>query len=152
MDVTAIPTQHAQQTDPAVLMAGLIALAMGMMELVKTIFTWVSRKLYGKHEGDQVLVHLDPEVSRAIRETAKNMEEVLHVVTRVDLDGTPMVYTSRSGNEHLRAVVEVIRDIQRSQERLVTALEKLDGRFDDHDREERITHGRMQDTLEAMKK
>lgn len=150
MDAAA--TKELIQVSPEVA-AGLLALAVGLVKIVEVTIRWGLTKIKKEPKvgtSKPVMVQLDPEVSKLIVETGENVRDMHMVMGRVDQDGTPMVYSSRSGIDTLREIAAMVKDAARSQERLAATLDRLDTRFTEHDREERITHNRMQDTLNAV--
>lgn len=132
---------------------GLVALVVGLVRIVEVILRWGLNKVQKKQAqgaSKPLVVQLDPEVSKIIHETDQNVRDMHMVMGRVDQDGTPMVYSSRSGIDTLREIAAMVKQAAASQERLAATLDRLDTRFTDHDQHEQITHNRMQDTLEAI--
>jgi len=114
--------------------AGLFALALGLVKLLEVMASWVSSKLKGNSDST-IIVKLDPEASRMIRENNENVKELKSIVSVKDSDGTPMVYALRSTGEDIRDVANCIRDISNVQERIVENLDRLEDRIEENNRQ-----------------
>jgi hypothetical protein len=136
------------------LAVGVVALVVGLVRILEVVLRWGLGKMKKEQAAHgpvkPLVVQLDAEVSKIIHDTDQNVRDMHMVMGRVDQDGTPMVYSSRSGIDTLREIAAMVKETARSQERLAATLDRLDGRFEDHDREERITHAKMQDALAAV--
>lgn len=136
------------------LAVGLVALTVGLVRIMEVILKWGLGKLkkdpHPTGTTKPMVVQLDPEVSKLIHETDQNVRDMHMVMGRVDQDGTPMVYSSRSGIDTLREIAAMVKETARSQERLAATLDRLDGRFESHDREEQLAHTRMQDAVDNI--
>lgn len=116
------------------IIAGLLALALGFIKVLEVFGTWFVKKLGPtKEKSDKVVVvQLDPEVSRMIRDTHDRVHSMHDILTVKDHDGTPLVYSSRSMAENVSVVAAAARDISSSQERIVEILEKIDDNVDEN--------------------
>lgn len=137
------------------LAAGFLALAVALAKIVEFLIRWAVTKIrptkreFGS-SGRPLVVQLDPEVSRLLHDTDENVRDMHMVMGRVDQDGTPMVYSSRSGIEQLREIVVIVKDVSRSQERLAATLDRLDNRLEEHVRDDKVAMGRIKDTLDSI--
>lgn len=135
------------------LAAALIALIIALVQIMGKMFDWIFKKLSkngGKESSSSITVQLDPEVSRLIKETADDMHEVKSTIGRVDVDGTPMVYSSRKGFDALGQLAQVVRDVATTQVRLAASLDRLESKFEAHDKADAITFQRMNTSLERV--
>ena len=150
------PTATLPLQDPATT-AAIFALLMAIVKVVEKIVSWATSKIPSKASKSvsakvNTIVHLDPGVSQAISETGRNVREMHAVLNRVDLDGTPMVYSSRSDTEHLRQTALIMQEVSRTMERIVDSLERLETKFEHHDRADTLSHSRIEDSLERVEK
>jgi hypothetical protein len=131
------------------LAAALIALIIALVKIVEKMIDWIFRKVGPKtgREPGAITVQLDPEVSKLIKETADDMHEVKMTMSRVDVDGTPMVYSSRKGYDALNQLASVVRDIATTQVRLAAGLDRLEAQFTAHDRADAITFNRIDGSI-----
>ena len=116
--------------------AGLLALALGLVKVVEIFGTWAMKKMSPakseKSSEKVVVVQLDAEVSRMIRDTHDRVH-TMHEVTNVrDHDGIPLVYSSRTTGENVSAVAAAVRDISSSQEKIVDVLKDLDEKVEEN--------------------
>lgn len=134
--------------DPTIT-AVLIALALVLAETIKLVVAWTAKKIR-KDKGDDVQtveVHLDPEVSRIIHEMSQEVRSLGGVISKSDQDGVPLIYSSRSDAQNLKTIVDVMKEISAFQQRVVALSERLDGRFEKHDKEDAVTFNRMENIL-----
>lgn len=131
-------------SDPTIT-AGLIALAIGLMEIIKLAFTWIGKK-FTKTHAQTLLVQLDPEVSQIIHETGAEVKEVRAVVTRVDTDGIPLLYADRKVEHNVDSIAQALNKTVEQQGQLALALQKLMDRFEEHDRQDALTFARVVDS------
>ena len=115
--------------------AGLLALAMGLLKVLEVFGGWLVKKMSPDKEGSEkkvVVVQLDPEVSRLIHDTHDKVIR-LHDINNVkDHDGIPLVYSSRTMAENVSAVAAAVRDVSSSQEKIVDVLKELDDKVEDN--------------------
>lgn len=113
--------------------AGLFALAMGLMKVLEIMATWLVKKMGPtKEKSEKVLVvQLDPEVSRMIRDTHDNVHRMHDVLSVKDHDGVPMVYSSRTTAENVNSIAAAMRDVASAQERIAGVIEKIEDKVDD---------------------
>ncbi|HEU5118862.1 MAG TPA: hypothetical protein VFT74_19875, partial [Isosphaeraceae bacterium] len=112
-------------SDHAVLGA-LLGIALGFVRIVEAVIEWAAKKMgNGKSHGGNpsanghtMMVTLDPESSRMIRETYERTANVQDIVQRRDPDGTPLVYMPRSFGDTQQRTLELVRDVSQSQERV----------------------------------
>lgn len=117
--------------------AALFALSMGLIEVIKSLAAWITKRANGKNgNGRAVVVQLDPEVSRLIRETAEHARATAEVVTLRDQNGVPLIYASKIASEkmdnvtkdltdHMREETDIFHDIVRMQERIADDLDRI---------------------------
>jgi uncharacterized protein Yka (UPF0111/DUF47 family) len=146
-DTTLIPIN-----DPG-LLTGLLIMAITLVKIIdKLIDIATNRFKKNKGETGTTVVQLDPEMSKMISTTSENVRDVHAVMGRVDKDGTPMVYSSRSGTETLREIVMTLRDIASSQERLAASLDKMETRAMERDREDMVTLNNIQSSADRIER
>jgi hypothetical protein len=63
-----------------------------------------------------------------------------------------MVYSSRSGMEAVRDIAVIIRNVSQTQERLAHVMERLEGKFADHDRADHVIQSQINASIERMVK
>jgi len=144
MDPTT-PVRAASSMD-SVTVAALIALAMGMMEVIKQLVSWIGKKITGKdRDGTTLMVQLDPEVSRIIHESGEQVKAMSALVSRTDNDGVPLVYSDRKSEENVGKLAELMKDLTDSQRRLADSMARLDTAFESHDKTDAIVFARMSD-------
>jgi hypothetical protein len=146
--------QIARSINEPVTIAALVALAMGMMEIIKQLVNWVGKRFTGKSDEKQtLLVQLDPEVSRIIHESGDQIKAMSTVMFRTDSDGVPLIYSDRKVEQNVEKLVELMKDLTDSQRRLADSMARLDRSFDSHDKSDAIVFSRMTDAqnrLEAI--
>jgi hypothetical protein len=141
--------QAVQQAEPA-LTAGLIALAFALLEVIKMLISWTMKKVTGKDKQQTLLVQLDPEVSSIVHRTGDDVKGISAIVTRVDADGVPLVYSDRKIERSVEKISETLERISASQTRLADSMIKLEQRFEMHDRSDAVTFARLSDSQERM--
>ena len=140
MDPT--PAQHID----SVTVAAFVALAMGLMEIIKQLVNWLGKKITGKDkDAATLMVQLDPEVSRIIHESGEQMKTVSSIIGRTDGDGIPLVYSDRKAEENVSRLAEMMKDLADSQRRLADSMMRLDQAFESHDKTDAIVFARMSD-------
>lgn len=95
----------------------------------------------------QLVVQLDPEVSKAIHETATAIKNVSEIVERKDEAGTPLVYADRRQEHATIKIADMLKELADAQKRLADSMTRLDERFEEHDKRDSITSSRMADTM-----
>lgn len=110
-------------------LASLLSVAVIVMKTAEKFFEWASKKV-GRGEKNIVIVQLDPESSRMIRETHENTLHVTDLISVRDHDGTPMVYSSRTASENVQLIAAAMQDVSKSQERLASTLDKVEEKQD----------------------
>jgi prefoldin subunit 5 len=142
--------QQAAEGSPA-MTAMLVALALAMMEVIKTLVGWLGKKLPGaKDKRQTLLVQLDPEVSQIVHETGDHVKGVSAIVSRVDADGVPLVYADRKMERSVEKIANVLERISQSQDKIQENMAKLEHRFEMHDRSDAVTFARMADSQERL--
>lgn len=142
--------QQVAENSPA-MTAMLVALALAMMEVIKTLVGWLGKKLPGNKDKRQtLLVQLDPEVSQIVHETGAEVKGVSAIVSRVDADGVPLVYADRKMERSVEKIAVVLERISQSQDKIQEAMSKLEHRFEMHDRSDAVTFARMADSQERL--
>ena len=108
-------------------LASLMSAAIVAMKFAEKFFDWAGKKLSKSEKGEKVVVvQLDPEVSRMIRETHDKAGHVSDVVSVLDTNGTPMVYSSRTTSENVQLVAAAMKEVSHSAERLASTLDKVE--------------------------
>jgi hypothetical protein len=137
-----------QQIQPA-LTAVLVTLAIGLMDIIKLLIGWMSKK-FSKKDRDRhaqtLLVQLDPEVSAVVHETGDNVKDVSAIVSRVDADGMPLVYADRKMERTVEKIAILLDRISNTQERLSENMAKLESRFEEHSKQDVVTFARLADS------
>lgn len=142
----------ATQLDPTAATAGLIALTVAMIEIIRRLVDFVLKKLNPDSAEQQLLVKLDPEASRLLAETSKSMAEVKSLVARADPDGTPLIYSRRDDSRNIEKTAEVLREVSNHQQRIAVSMERLDSRFEAHDKNDSLTFYKMLDLMARIEK
>lgn len=134
-------------SNPA-LLAALIALSMALVKVLEVAVSGLIKK-YGKQKDTttQIDVSLDSETQRRINETHDKIDRVAQLLSKTDNDGTPMVYSSRSGMEAVRDIAVIIRSVSLAQERLASIMERLEGKFSQHDQQDQLTFAQMNQSI-----
>jgi hypothetical protein len=133
-------------------LAAIIALAFGLVKVL-VIEVQALVKKYGKPQSAQAVeIQFDPEVSKRISDMSEQVDRMSNVMGKTDNDGTPMVYSSRSGMEAVRDIAVIIRSVSTAQERLARVMERLEERFVDHDKTDAATFHQMNSSLERLVK
>ena len=136
-------------TDPTIT-AALLALAVAMMEIIRQLITWVLRKMSGKDHKQTLTVQLDHEVSNIMHDTGNKVQSINAIVSRVDVDGVPLVYADRKTERTIDKVAETLERISNTQDRIQDGLNKLEQRFEAHDKTDAITFVRLADSQERL--
>jgi len=132
--------------------AALVAISMGLVKLLEMTVTALVKK-YGKGDkSQQVEVTFDSEITEKIQQMSEHVNTMYNVMGRTDNDGTPMVYSSRSGMEAVRDIAVIIRNVSQTQERLAHVMERLEGKFADHDRNDHAVQTSINNSLERLLK
>lgn len=119
------------------IIAGLFALALGLVKVVEVSIAMIAKRVSGtkSEKVDKidrvVVVQLDPEVSRLIRDTHDRVHTLHDIVNVKDHDGVPMVYSSRTMAENVTLIAAAMKDVSSSQERLADVMEKIEDKVDD---------------------
>lgn len=127
------------ETDAATV-AALIGAVVGLVKVLDKVVdfvgSWIKQKTTPPAQADAktavVVVQLDAEVSRMIRDTHDKVFLMHNVVGEKDFDGVPLVYSSRSVGENVVAVAAAVRDVSSSQERIVDVLKDMDDKIDEN--------------------
>lgn len=134
--------------DPTIT-AVLIALALVLAETIKLVVAWTAKKIK-KDKGEDAQkfdVHLDPEISRLIHDMSQEVRMLGGVISKSDQDGVPLIYSSRSDAQNLKVVVDVMKELSAFQQRIVSLSERLDSKFEKHDKEDAVVFNRMENIL-----
>lgn len=119
--------------------------------IVKTFYPQLLKKpvshQYTAAPPTQLVVQLDPEVSRVIHETAQAIKGVSEIVERRDDSGVPLVYSDRRQEGAVVKIADVLKDLSETQRRLAESMARLDSRFETHDKTDTLTWARISDTL-----
>jgi hypothetical protein len=145
-------TQQAASvlSDPAIT-AGLVAIGIATMEIMKSLVQFVTKKL-GKKEKDTITLHLYPEASRLLSDTDNKTTEIKAIVGRVDADGTPLVYSDRSVGRSVERIGEIMKSLSDSQARLADTMSRLDERFEYHDRSDAVIFSKIVDAQDRLER
>ena len=142
------PTPAVNAISEPVTIAALVALAMGLMEVIKQLVGWLGKKLSGKDAAHQtLLVQLDPEVSRIIHESGEQVKAMSAVVFKTDNDGVPLVYSDRKAEENISRLASSMTVLTDAQNRLAISMGRLDNLFEQHDKTDAIVFSRMTDSM-----
>lgn len=118
---------------------------------VKTFFPQLlePRKKNAAHPQSptQLVVQLDPEVSKVIHETATAIKNVSEIVERRDEAGTPLVYADRRQEHATIKIADMLKELAEAQKRLADSMAHLDERFEAHDKSDSITFSRLADSM-----
>jgi len=119
--------------------------------VIKTFFPQLLEPRKRKDEQasspTQLLVQLDPEVSKAIHDTATAIKNVSEIVERKDEAGTPLVYADRRQEHATIKIADMLRELADAQKRLADSMARLDERFEAHDKRDSITFSRLSDSM-----
>jgi hypothetical protein len=118
-------------------LAVLVAVCMALLKIIERLLDWVGDKVFKKKDDDDC-------------PGDEQIGQIHSIVTKLDLDGTPMVYSSRSNSAMLKSVVDVVRDVSNSQERIAQVLEKMSDRFQTHDTKDQVFQSQIREKLEAI--
>jgi hypothetical protein len=148
MDPQTAVTTTSALSNPSVF-ASMMALAFGLMKLLEITLTALFKK-YKLTKPQKIEVQLDPELAQRIMEMDEKLNSMSNVMGRTDNDGTPMVYSSRSGVDAVREIAIIMRNTSQTLERLAHMLERLEQKFVDHDRTDAATFANMNGQMERM--
>jgi nitrate reductase NapAB chaperone NapD len=121
-------------------MAGLISVIVALAKVIEALVGKVasSRKKDKENSVPEaekpVIVQLDPESSRMLRETYESTRNLENIVYLKDKDGVPLVYSPRSMTENVVQIATSMRDVVTTQERTVHVLERIEDKVDDNGR------------------
>jgi methyl-accepting chemotaxis protein len=147
MDPATIAQAIQQPSSEPAATAALVFIAFGMVEIIKQLVTWATKRAGGKGEKTHtLLVQLDPEVSQIIHETGDKVENVRAIISRVDADGMPLVYSDRKTERNIEKIAELFKEVAESQRKLADMMQRLNDRFDSHDRADGIVFARLADS------
>lgn len=133
--------------------AAIIALAYGLIKLLEIAITALAKKYAkGGDKAQSIEVSLDPELTAKITEMNDKISSMHGVMNKSDNDGTPMVYSSRSGTEAVRDIAVIIRNVSQTQERLAHVMERLEQKFAEHDRMDHAVQSSINNSLERLTK
>lgn len=132
--------------------AAMIAVALGLMKLLEVAIMAIVKKYTGKDGKPVVEVTLDPALIEKISSIADEVSHVHDVIRKTDNDGTPMVYSSRSGIEAVRELTMLLKSVSLTQERLAHVMDRLENKFIDHDRQDALIQNAINSTLERLLK
>lgn len=135
-------------TNPATL-AALIGLSLALVKVLEIAITGLVRKVRPPKE-QQVTVHLAQETVDRLDQVHAQVGDLHRIMTKTDNDGTPMVYSSRSGTEAVRDTAAIIRQIQIAQEQIIRLIEKMEQRFEQHDLNDQKVQGSLVTALERI--
>jgi hypothetical protein len=113
--------------------AGLLALAIGLIKVIEVLVIWGMKKMKSGREGANghvTLVQLDPSTSQALKEILEKVHDVHQISQVKDQDGIPMMYSSRSNNENVKQIALCLRDVSHCQERIVEKLDKMNDKLE----------------------
>lgn len=110
-----------ESTDPA-LMATLLAIAMGLVKILESVVTWAIKRVRPESADKQMVVRLDSESSRLIRNTSDKIDSISIIVNRVDQMGTSLIYGPRTDVSYVSAAVERIEEKVDNIEKLTESI------------------------------
>lgn len=143
------PATATQMADPTTL-AMLVAAVMGLIKVLEISIQALVKK-YGKQDKtNDISITLDPDVTKKITAIADKIDQVHTVMQKTDNDGTPMVYSSRSGMEAVRDIAVIIRNVSMTQERLANVMDRLEQKFSEHDRTDSSVQQQIAGGLERL--
>lgn len=132
-------------------LTALIALAMGLVKVIETAVGALARRIRPPRP-QMVEVKLLPADSEALHDVRERVARMDGILAKTDNDGTPMVYSSRTGTEAVRDTAVIIRSIQQTQERILALIERLEDRFAQHDANDQKIQVSIVSTLERIAK
>jgi hypothetical protein len=138
-------------TNPSAL-AALIAVSYGLVKLLEMTITALVKKYTKGDKQQSIDVSFDPEITNRITKISDKVEQMHSVMSKSDNDGTPMVYSSRSGMEAVRDIAVIIRNVSMTQERLAHVMERLEQKFTEHDRMDHTVQSNINISLERLMK
>jgi ABC-type transporter Mla subunit MlaD len=112
-------------TDHA-LLAGAMALAMGLVKVLEKVFDWASNR-----KGKEIKAVLDGDTARTLRETNEQVRHTSDIIGLRDNDGIPMVYTPRSYLDNQLKMTEALRDLSQNQDTTTSQLEATNKKIDE---------------------
>lgn len=133
--------------------AAIVALAYGLVKLLEmTITALVKKYTKSGDKAQSVEVTFDPEMMQKLTAMNEKVTAMYSVMSKSDNDGTPMVYSSRSGMEAVRDIAVIIRNVSQTQERLAHVMERLETKFAEHDRSDHTVQSNINSSLERLLK
>lgn len=120
-------------TDQATI-AGLLALAIGLVRVLEKVIEWGSKKIRGGTENrgeTTTIVRLDGETTRMVHDIHTRTGWMSETMSVKDPDGTPMIYSPRSIGDDMKDIASLIRDASLVNQRVLDRLESLDDRVTD---------------------
>lgn len=104
-------------------MGALLALAVGVVKLLEKLTEWGFGKMRSRKNAANG--HTNGHSSHLDTETALVLKEIHGIVSIRDHDGVPLVYWPRSQIETQKEIAETLRDISRSNDKMVDRLEQV---------------------------
>lgn len=93
------------------IIAGILGIAVALVRIVERLVDKVLEKKNGKNGVHRpVIVQLDPEVSRVVKETGECVADIHRISVRTDQDGTPLVYGPRHEIRDIQKKVDKVGD------------------------------------------
>lgn len=132
------------------IVAGLVTLVIMLVKIVERLVDWGLKKVTRSSSRPSAVVQLDGETSKMLMETSRGVKDIHAVIGRVDADGAPMVYASRTSLEMLREIAGVLQDVAHTQERLAASLDRLDQKFEQHDKTDGRTFGELRMSVDGL--
>lgn len=113
----------------SVLVASLIALAVGLVKVVERLIDWaMKRKKQEQHkqvEHNNMVLKLDDTISKMFVEDHAHINTMLDVMSVRDGQGVPLVYTPRSIMDEQRQMSMLLGQISASQSRLAETQDRM---------------------------
>lgn len=137
-------------TENAGLLGGAIAIAVLLSKVIEHLVGLLVKRFEKKEEEVIPIVKLDPSVVAQLGEAAQSIHDMKNVMMKVDVDGTPLVYSSRTGLETLRTIAGAMQQLSSNQDRIAGTLEKLYEKFEMHDKQEQIERVKIESRLAGI--
>jgi hypothetical protein len=136
------------QSSPG-LLAAFIAISLALVKILELSIVALIKKVKPPKDA-HVQVSLEPETLHKFTDVHTMVTDIHGLVKKTDNDGTPMIYSSRSGMEAVRDIAVIIRNVNQTQERIMSLIERLEQKFSDHDRADAIVQGEIAAALQRV--